>query len=247
MGHALLLHELTWMEAREYFRKNDVALLPVGSTEQHGPQNPLGTDHLIAYALAVEASRRTGVLCLPVIPFGVSAHHRHFEGSIYISPKAFRAYVKDVLLSLASYGVKKVVIVNGHGGNLASLLEVARELRRRRVLFAVVFQWWDAVRGLFPKGEEGHAAALETSLNLYLHESLVKIDRARDEFTEHPISKIKGAHMPWDTRDYTRSGVMGIATTANKDKGKKVWEIAVDALCSLIEELKRHPLEELLH
>jgi len=72
------LYELSWVEAKKYFQSKDIALLPVGSTEQHGPQNPLGTDHLIARSLAEEAAKRVKVTCLPVIPFGVSSHHRQF-------------------------------------------------------------------------------------------------------------------------------------------------------------------------
>ena len=114
----VLLHEMSWVEAKEYFSRNDIAIVPVGSNEQHGPQNPLGTDHFIAKAIAEEAARRANVLCLQVIPFGVSHHHRQFWGTIYVSPKTLKAYVRDVCLSLNYYGVKKIVIVNGHGGNL---------------------------------------------------------------------------------------------------------------------------------
>ena len=89
---------MSWTEAKEYFKKNDIALLPVGSNEQHGPQNPLGTDHLIAKAVAEETAKRTGVLCLQVIPFGVSSHHKQFWGTIFISPKTFKGYVKEVCL-----------------------------------------------------------------------------------------------------------------------------------------------------
>ena len=122
---------MSWTEAKEYFIKNDIAILPVGSNEQHGPQNPLGTDHLIAKAIAEETAKRTGMLCLQVIPFGVSSHHKQFWGTIYISPKTFQNYVKEACLALSYYGVRKIVIVNGHGGNLYTLIELARELKKR--------------------------------------------------------------------------------------------------------------------
>lgn len=84
------LYEMSWTEAKEYFGKNDIAIFPVGSTEQHGPANPLGTDFLTAKAIAEETAKRTGVLCLPVIPFGVSSHHKQFWGTIFISPRIFK-------------------------------------------------------------------------------------------------------------------------------------------------------------
>jgi creatinine amidohydrolase len=79
----VLLYELSWPDAKKYFSKSDVALVPVGSNEQHGPANPLGTDHLIAKGIAEETARRTGVICLQVVPFGVSPHHKQFWGTHY--------------------------------------------------------------------------------------------------------------------------------------------------------------------
>jgi putative transposase len=127
----------SWKSAGRYFAGSDIALLPVGSTEQHGPHNPLGTDHLIAYALALEAGRRTGVVVLPPVPFGVSAHHSSFPGTVWVREEVFKEYVRDVILSLKRHGVRKVVVVNGHGGNLSALLSLARELRGEGVLAVV--------------------------------------------------------------------------------------------------------------
>ena len=122
----------------------------MGSTEQHGPANPLGTDFLLAKAIAEETAKRTGVLCLPVVPFGVSSHHKQFWGTIFISSGTFKAYVREVCLSLCYYGVRKIVIVNGHGGNLAALKELARELREEGI-FVSVFQWWPAAVEAFAR------------------------------------------------------------------------------------------------
>ena len=244
------LQEISWVETKEYFSKNEVAILPVGSTEQHGPHNYIGTDHLIAKALAEEAANRTGVLCLPVIPFGVSSHHRQFWGTIFIQPKVFRKYVKDACLSLKYYGVKKIVIVNGHGGNTSSLLEVARELRKQGVLVSV-FQWWNATGEVLPRifgsDERGHAGSEETSMNLFLYSELVKMDRALNEKPRDPIPKVSGV-VGWgsDTVDHTNSGVFGDATAASIEKGRKVYEMAVNELTKHIEIIKGLKAENLL-
>lgn len=245
-----LLQEFSWVDAKEYFSKNDIAILPVGSTEQHGPHNPLGTDHLIAKALAEEAAKRTGVLCLPLIPFGVSSHHRQFWGTIFIRPKVFREYVQNVCLSLKYYGVKKIVIVNGHGGNRSSLLEVAEELRQRGMLVSV-FQWWNATKKLAPRifgsNERGHAGSEETSMNLFLYPELVKMDKALNEKPRDPMPKVNGV-VGWgsDTIDHTGSGVFGDATTASVEKGKKAYEMAVNELTKHIETIKGLKTENLL-
>jgi creatinine amidohydrolase len=245
----VMLHEMSWIEAKEYFMKNDIAILPVGSNEQHGPQNPLGTDHLIAKALAEETAKRTGVLCLQVIPFGVSSHHKQFWGTIYISPKTLKKYVKETCLSLNYYGIKKIVIVNGHGGNLSALAELARELREKGV-FISIFQWWLAASKLLPdlfKSEERrHASAEETSLNLALHPEIVNIDKNVDEVVRESVLQSDGITLPLDTIDYTVSGVFGKSTTASAEKGKIVLETVVSELIKHVNLLKKAKIEDLI-
>jgi creatinine amidohydrolase len=245
----VLLHEMSWTEAREYFIKNDIAILPVGSNEQHGPHNPLGTDHLIAKALAEETAKRTGVLCLQVIPFGVSSHHKQFWGTIHVSPKALKKYVKEICLSLGYYGVKKIVIVNGHGGNLSALAELARELREEGI-FISIFQWWPAASKLLPdlfKSEERrHASAEETSVNLALYPEIVNVDKNVDEVVRESVLQLEGITLPLDTADYTSSGVFGKSTTASAEKGKKVLEAVVVELVKHINLLKKSRIEDLV-
>lgn len=245
-----LLHGISWVDAKKYFFKNDIVVLPVGSTEQHGPHNPLGTDHLIAKALAEESVKRTGIVCLPVIPFGVSSHHRQFWGTVFVQPKVFREYVRDVCLSLKYHGVKKIIIVNGHGGNTSSLSEVARELRNQGMLVSV-FQWWNTTGELLPKifgsDERGHAGSEETSINLFLYPKLVKMDKALNEKPKEPIPKVSGV-VGWgsDTIDHTASGVFGDATAASAEKGKKAYKVVVDELTRLIEIIKGIKAEDLV-
>jgi creatinine amidohydrolase len=240
---------MSWTEAKECFSRNDIAILPVGSTEQHGPANPLGTDHLVAKAIAEEAAKRTGVICLPVVPFGVSAHHRQFWGTIYVSPKVFKEYVKEVCLALSYCGVKKIVVVNGHGGDMEALVELARELREEEV-FISVFQWWRATPKLLPElfkpEERRHAGAEETSVNLALHPHLVDMSKAVDEEPRKFIVNGEGVIFASDTADETDSGVFGKQTTASKGKGKKVLEAVIDELVTHIDKFTKVTIEELV-
>jgi creatinine amidohydrolase len=245
----IMLHEMSWAEAKEYFAKNDIAIIPVGSNEQHGPQNPLGTDHLIAKAIAEETAKRTRVLCLQVIPFGVSSHHRQFWGTVFISPKAFKGYVKDVCLSLGYYDVRKIVIVNGHGGNRSALMHMARELREKGV-FVSIFQWWEAASKLLPDlfkpEEEGHAGAEETSMNLILHPQIVNMNEALNEEPRRHAVEMEGVTLPLDTVDETSSGVFGKSTTASAKKGKTVLEAVVGELVKHVIALKKAKIEDLM-
>ena len=245
-----LLHEMSWVEAKEYLTENDTVILPVGATEQHGPQNPLGTDHLIARAVAEETAKRTGTLCLPVVPFGVSPHHRQFWGTVSIKPGVFREYVRNVCLSLKYYGIEKVVVVNGHGGNASALLEMARELREEG-MFISIFQWWNASGELLPDifspEERRHASAEETSMNLAVHPHLVNIEKAVDETPRKPTAETRGL-VSWifDTIDYTSSGVFGTASTASAEKGKRVFEAVVNELAKHVDTVKGLKIEDLL-
>lgn len=244
----VMLHEMSWMEAKEYFNKSDIALLPVGSNEQHGPQNPLGTDHLVAKAIAEETAKRTGVLCLQVIPFGVSSHHRQFWGTIFISPRTFKSYVREVCLALNYYGVRKIVIVNGHGGNLSVLLELARELREK--VLVSIFLWWRVASKLLPElfkpEERAHAGAEETSMNLALHPHIVDMNQAVDEELRRHFAQTEGIAFPFDTIDMTSSGVFGRSKTASAEKGKKVFEIVVSELIKHVNLLKKAKIEDLM-
>ena len=251
------LAEISWTDAEKLFKATEVVLLPVGSTEQHGPHNPLGTDYLVAVALSRAVGEKTGVPVLPVIPVGVSEHHRQFPGTLWVPPSIFRGYIKSVALSAASHGVRKILIVNGHGGNTAALIEVAGELRRENNVFA-------AVLIAFPPAmmEAGisHAGAGETSVNLYFHKHLVKMERAvdteqRDKLGPMGIegfNRIGPADFAWDTIDLTDTGVLGAAgqmiksTTASEEAGRKLMEPYIEEICRFVEALKKADVEQLL-
>ncbi len=239
------LEEMSWVDAEEDLRKAGVALLPVGSVEQHGPQNPLGTDYVIAWELAKEAARKTGALLLPPLPYGVSEHHSHFPGTVWIDEDSFQEYVYCIIRSLVKWGVRKVVVVNGHGGNLTALLRVSHRAKRDLGALVVVYQWWTAVSKSFRDvvGEEGlgHAGALETALVAYLRPDWVRLERAVDE---KPSKKFAvPAYAYWYTRELSQSGVFGVSTRASRDLGRSAFEASVDALVRLVEEVRRYPIE----
>jgi len=166
-----------------------------------------------------------------------------------VHPKAFREYVKEVCLSLKYYGVHKVVVVNGHGGNLAALSEIAREMREQGI-FVSIFEWWPAavklLPGIFSPDERHHAGAEETSVNLALHASLVNRDKIRDEkLNTHPL-EMSGIALPLDTVDTTSSGVFGKQSTVSVEKGKKVFDVVLKALVKHVELLKKTRMEDLV-
>ncbi len=251
------LAEITWTDARDYFSRCDTVILPVGSTEQHGPHNPLGTDFLNAEAVSRVVGERTETLVLPVIPVGVSEHHRQFPGTLWVPPQVFREYVKAVALSVVSHGARKIIFINGHGGNTASLLEVAGQLRREHGVFALVILAFP-MEMLEIGG--GHAGAGETSANLYWHPHLVRMERAPKTEQRRSLGplemeglgRIGRAMFPWDTIDLSDSGVVGSAgavldaSKASAEKIRPIMERFLGELCDLVERVKKADLKELL-
>jgi hypothetical protein len=140
-GQQYLWGELTWPEAGKRFQQVDIALLPVGSIEQHGPHLPLNTDAFDANYLALrvaEACSNPKPLVLPHIPYGVSYHHDEFKGTVSISNDALAKLVYDIGMSVSHNGIKKLVIINGHGGNSPALNHAAQMINRDAHVFVCV-------------------------------------------------------------------------------------------------------------
>ena len=132
------LRDITWTDAEQVFKEIDTAILPLGATEQHGPHGPLGTDIMTAEYVSRVIGEKTDLPVLPVIPVGISDHHRQFPGTLWVPPPVFREYVYAVALSASSHGVRKLVMVNGHGGNTNALYEVAESLRMEHGVFSII-------------------------------------------------------------------------------------------------------------
>lgn len=220
------LRELSWAEVQDL--NPDVAVLPVASTEQHGPHNPVGLDSIVANAMAREATAETETLLLPPVEVGVAEHHRGFPGTLYVRPETLKNYVYDVLASVAEHGVETAVIVNGHGGNTGALNEVAGQLTREGTLYTVTWMWTDA----FPE-EDDHAGKNETSFLLHLTPDLVgePVKGDVEEWGKH----VNGTMVAHYTHEFTENGVAGDATTATAAHGEAFFEECVGNLVSLIE------------
>jgi len=226
--------------------ETDVALLPIGSTEQHGPHAPLGTDFLTAETVASEASEAFDgeLLVAPSIPVGIAAEHRQFAGTLWVSPETFRAYVRETVLSLGSHGFDQIVLLNGHGGNSDALAEVAAELTRTEDLSVVSFTWFEAAavgnRSEMPE-DMGHAGAVETSVLLHAQPALVRreeLQRAGEQAAESWGIRASGTNLAVDTVEFSDNGVVGDPREASAARGEALLETATDALLELIDALE---------
>jgi creatinine amidohydrolase len=246
------LADHTTTTARDRLAEADVALLPTGATEQHGPALPLSTDFRAAETVAGRIDRADTVR-LPTIPVGVSDHHRQFHGTLSVTPETFEDYVGETVASLADHGVRKVVLVNGHGGNSDALRRAARRLRRQEVAFAVPWDWWsnldDLTSELFGEGGVGHADATETSMVYAVAEDLVreeKLAEAEAGAAESWGKSIHGGEVGFDTTDFSESGAVGRPTEASREAGERLLRSASDDLDALLDWLAERPFADLL-
>lgn len=245
------LAEHTTTTAAEALSDVEVALLPTGSTEQHGPALPLGTDFLAARALAREFDDSDDAVVLPTVPIGVSPHHRQFDGTLSVDPEVFERYVEGTVASLAEHGVRKAVLVNGHGGNSESLRRAARSLRGERTAFAAPWNWWDAI-GELPEelfgDHAGHAGAVESSVVLHVAGRLVREDalaEAEAGAGDGWGKRVHGAEVGFDTIDFSESGAVGTPSEASAEAGRRIFERAADQLDALVGWLADQPVEDL--
>jgi creatinine amidohydrolase len=225
------LGESSWTDVRDAPPR--VALLPVGSTEQHGPHAPLSTDALVAERIAREAGERAeGVAVLPSLPVGVSEEHAGFDGTLYVSPSTFRSYVAETALSAPA---DRVVVVNGHGGNIDALHEVcARLTRDDGAPFATHWTWWRAVD--LGDAEMGHAGRVETSVLLHLAPELIEEEAVADG-AESWGEYAETAPLAYDSDEFTEDGVVGDPTEATAEEGERLYDDAVDSLVRLVERI----------
>ncbi|MXV61002.1 creatininase family protein [Natronorubrum sp. JWXQ-INN-674] len=244
------LAEHTTTTAADALEDAEVAVIPTGSTEQHGPALALGMDHMAAEAFARTASDRDDAVVLPTVPVGVSEHHRQFDGTLYVTEETFERYVGETISSLAEHGVRKAVVVNGHGGNSSALRRAARTLREDRTAFAPPWNWWDSVEDLADDlfdEEGGHADAMESSLLWHLREDLVDpdaLEAAEAGASEAWGETVHGAALGFDTIDFSESGAVGRPTQADPEKGAQVFDAARDHLHALLDWLAERPLED---
>jgi len=251
----MYLADRSWPELGSYFDAESLALVPVGSTEQHGPHLPEATDHLIAESLAREAADRSGYLCTPTVNVGVSPHHRQFHGTMWVDAPVFREYMESLTRNLSYHGIDRVIYVNAHGGNVDHLREVGRRLRDSESMYAVEWMWNESIPELVDDLFEvngPHGGPKETAMIQHIAPELVhedRLDAARDGGLvdwESGVGRQHGARTFYDAIDNTGNGVLGDQTDATAEKGERMFEAATEQLIKLAEWLSDREFSALM-
>lgn len=239
-----------------------VAVLPIGAVEQHGPHLPLSVDSCINQSLLeralAEAPADLPVTALPLQAIGKSNEHLAFPGTLSLSTETLIGLLMDIGDSIARAGVRRLILLNSHGGQPQILDVVARELRIRHSMLVVNAAWYSMgmPKGLFSEEEcrHGiHGGEIETSLMLHLRPDLVDMSKAEDfrslgaEMEEEfrlltPEGKFG---FGWQAQDLNPSGACGNAAAADAERGRQIADHAVIRFHELVREVARFPLDRL--
>ncbi|MGL5123190.1 MAG: creatininase family protein [Fusobacteriaceae bacterium] len=170
--------ELLYMnsdDAEKNFKKNSIGILVIGSIEQHGAHAPLGTDFIIPNFLANEIKKREDVILLPGIPYGVCTSIKEFPGTIDIGYDVLLNLLRSIIKSVSYFGMKKIIFINGHGGNISVLDRVALEFYSHGGIIATL-DWWLIAKEINPKYGGGHGDIQETSAVMAIAPESVNLD-----------------------------------------------------------------------
>jgi len=233
-----------------------IAILPTAAIEQHGPHLPVGVDTMIAEGMLAEFRAACpddlDVRILPVQAVGKSNEHLHAKGTLTLSAENALRIWTEIGLSVARAGVRKIVIVNSHGGNLDLISILARELRVQAGMLAIKCQWgnFGAPEGLFSERETQfgiHGGDRETSLMLHFRPDLVDMSAAEDFVStaeSATIAPIGPVSYGWVSSDLNPSGTVGEAHLATAEKGKKAAKHQILGFIDLLRLVGDRPLGE---
>ncbi|WAH36362.1 creatininase family protein [Alicyclobacillus dauci] len=243
MSKVLEWGNLTWPEFVKARKTTNIAVLPIGAIEEHGPHLPLNTDNVAADAFARLVCGQTGAFLLPTMPLGQVWSLKRFPGSLTISNDTLKAIIRDLSESLQMQAIKGLILISGHLGNMAALKEAAREVQES-LQFPVMYLFYpslnEASKGVMeaPTSHPSivHADELETSILLSLRPDVVKMDRAVREYPDYPAD-FDVVPTFWD--EVNESGVFGDATMASKEKGDAIMRRVVDKAVELVEHFKK--------
>lgn len=251
-----LWENLTSKELEERLKIVDTVLLPCGSIEQHGPHLPVDIDYFDSYYLARKVAAACSdpkPLVLPAIPYGVSYHHDEFKGTLSVSNEGLSKFVYDIGISLAKNGIKKIIMINGHGDNAPTLSYAAQMINRDATIFVCVETGETSdidVYKLSDTPNDIHAGEIETSTTLAIRPQVVRKDEAANEtpvFGSSYLDFTSSRWVPWyvRTKKISETGIIGDPTKATAAKGKEMWHIMIAHLVKFVEEIKKSKLEDL--
>lgn len=242
----VLWQEMWRHEFEEALKHDPVVIVPVGSVEQHGPHCPMDVDISAPFHMAVEVARRVEdfpVVVAPPVWSGFTHYNMGFAGTISLRLETFQMLLADVFRSIHANGFGRIISVNGHGGNAAPCRAVSWQVAEEDI-FTLSFNWWDMVAAELKEWSAtdegvGHAGEWETAVQLHLRPQMVDQERmAADRTGTQPFDgELAFAEFAERRRDTAEgTGIMGDATAATAEKGRRIFELACQRLEGLVRQ-----------
>ncbi len=258
------LNQLPWQQAEKYFRGNDTVLFPIGCIHAHD-HIPLGIDQLSVEYLCREIEKKTGLLVVPTLPFGWMEQYRDYPGTVNLTSDTLMRVVFEISSELCRWGVRKILFINGHGGNTTYLEEVGVRLREMGML-TPIFNWWELIKTIDPDVVKKAATVpnakadrisktrgVETAVAMALLPKAIPPDSLRviyskelfggqmqTNFFSGVVFRGVKVPMPLMTRESAEYGEIG--TNATPELGQKILDEVVDFIVGFSEEIKKHPV-----
>lgn len=248
--NTVMIEEMSWSKFREAMSSSDLVIIPVGSTESHGPHNPLGTDSYISRSLAKAIGERVNAPVAPVMPLGATRNLMRFPGTATVDTETLRQVYVQICESFIRHGARRFLFVNGHGGNVAALRFATTDLYEKYGVISTNTEWWTTLAQMSGLNVAEHGGKHETSLVMAVDSRLVDMSKAKtlprsaptDGFTVDKGVKFRGGvvTLPIPVDKFTPLGSYGAAVEeASKEIGDRLFDQYVDFCVGLAEEMRK--------
>jgi creatinine amidohydrolase len=253
----MLLQSLTWPEAANDGFQNKVAVVPLGSLEQHGHHLPLVTDTALVEGVArgVHEAMPDDIILLPVLWCGHSTHHLAFAGTVSLSQTVYQAVIVDICQSLIKSGASRILLLNGHGGNDVPVRYALREVKSRNSdkpdLKVVLASYWALAASTLSRVREsetggmGHACEMETSMMMLLAKELVRRDKIKNDgpkqqppYRFYDMQRGTPFYMVEEFHELSQSGTVGHPELASEEKGRHFYDGIIEEVSAFIRDFK---------
>lgn len=241
----MLLSNATWTQVESYLNRKDSIIIPIGSTEQHGPTGIIGTDYVTAQKIAEEVANQLNIYCAPPLCYGMAQHHLAFPGSAALKPSTMVLVINEIIESFYQQGFKKIIFINGHGGNIAPTTTAFCEFKsKHNDAQLYLHNWWNMPSILeYEKENFGdqsgyHATIGEVSVTMLLEpKAFEKIDKLNFKITEPEKS-----HWPMTAQEFRKyypdGRMMSNPGLSTIEHGQIIFDLAVNELSKRIKEIK---------
>ena len=226
------ISEMNWMMVEDYLKRDDRCVLPLGSTEQHAYLS-LSVDSILAERIAIEAAEPLGVPVFPVLAYGITPRFSAFPGTITLRPETYMSILRDILEAIAQQNFKRILIVNGHGGNSPAQVEIDKWMAHHTDVRIKFHNWWDApkvwaqVQAIDPVAS--HASWMEN----FPWTRLPKIDMPSEQKPMSDLDHLRQLD-PASVRAYLKDGNFGGYYQRGDEEMMKIWRVGVEETRELL-------------